>query len=297
MKKSKRILAFLIAVVTMVSLSTNAFAWYDGAHQGFVTDYWTSSDNYGELDAFLLGSTFADIQAKDGSPFPYSYPKGKGSLHGDLWSKGKIDSGECNYVACYTYLTKVACYMGNLTNVKVGTVSKVTGMTNNDFEALKGYVTFYKDTDGKWKGTIGGHNFNTVFSYYGLRNNSYTRKAFVYGLALHAATDVLAHSTWEKNGSTWTRITHPEADSIIYNRTSGNTYSHRYYAAQQVARNVLTSYARGGEGRADDLYVNELFTTYGNFLLGNFQKYAKAAGATLDFSVSDLKSKTGIEPK
>lgn len=289
MKKSKRSLVFLIAVMTMVSLSTNAFAWKGEAHQDFVTDNWSStfSNNYGEKAAFLLGSTFADIQDKNDSPFPYDYLLGKGSLHGGLWSKGTEESGECNYIACYTYLTKVAVDMGNLSNVKEGTASIAAGMTSNDFNSLKGYVTYYKDTDGKWKGIIGGYNFNTVFSYYGLRNNSYTRKAFVYGLALHVATDAFAHSAWEPNstGTSWTRIKHVTDSNNMDAADDPEYVSSRYTAAEQVAKNVMSNYKNSTVGTVYDFILSEQYYN-GTFLLGNF--YKSASKANYDEYTSDM---------
>lgn len=271
--KFKKIAVFLVVVMTMVSVSANAFAWGGIIHLRFVNQNESLISN-DQLAAFKLGSIFADLQAEKGGKYYYKgYDEyGKETLHGGVGS---------NYEACYIFLTKVAVALGNRENVTKNGAVKVDGMTTNDFNCLKGYVTYY-NTNGEWKGKVGGYNISDVFkdtARYGKYSEKYgvelgkipnsfaNRKAFVYGIALHIATDTFAHNAYEIIDNGWVHIEHPRADWITENG-SGGVFNKRYYAAQQAAKNVLESYYNGGCGSADDFFVDESFFIDGNFRIG-----------------------------
>jgi len=105
--------------------------------------------------------------------------------------------------------------------------------------------------------------------------------AFIYGMAVHSATDVFAHSSYELNsdGKTYSHITH-----------SGNKYaddvthiSARNNSAAQVAQNVINRYMNSKSlGSVNDFKVSKF--TKGSFYLWFFSDFANNAknGETID---------------
>ena len=94
------------------------------------------------------------------------------------------------------------------------------------------------------------------------------RQYFLYGMALHTATDVFAHSTYYKENGSYYRYQHPEAD---YKKTCPNSWK----CAQTMAQNVAKRCKNKTAGVALD------FSSYGNdfwsgFYLGNVLSYAVA---------------------
>lgn len=88
------------------------------------------------------------------------------------------------------------------------------------------------------------------------------RKAFLYGMALHTATDVFAHSSLAYYNNTiqaLDHVTNGMADNVNY--PNGN----RFTCAQDTAEEVVREY-----------YSNEI-------------------GASVDFGLSDAKSQKGFE--
>lgn len=87
-----------------------------------------------------------------------------------------------NYVANYIYLTKLAMVFGNGStslNVNMGNIAGL----NSD--RISSDITLQKAGSVTW---------GALFNEMGVGNNNHNKKLFVYGLALHCATDVFAHS-------------------------------------------------------------------------------------------------------
>ncbi len=271
--KFKKIAVFLVVVMTTLSLSINTFAWGGDWHEYLATDAVSSAGislNSSQTAILEFGSRFPDgVKYSNGNVFfspTYSY--GKGPLHGGIWSTWN-NGVECNYMGCYIYLTRVAQLLGNGTTVVAGTVPQSYGMFLNDYNALKGYIT----STG-----VGGKSWSDIFTF--IRDNynvsvsdtPANRKLFAIGIAIHTATDLFAHSSWEETSyGYWERILHPYADDV-------GKITSRYDAAYYVASNILATYSRGAIGSVKDFVVPAGFLN-ADFFIGNYCYYAKRTDA------------------
>ncbi len=295
---------------TTVSLSTNAFAWNGNDRENLATtgiqialDNPLSSDpnyfnnlyelkNNSEQQLVLkFGYAFADIQARDtdnefGRYFCYNYPYGETSLHGGFKNS--------NYMSCYIYITNVAVSLGKGETPEKASATNIPGLSNNDTQALNDYFTYDR---------IGGFEWKNIFRKIGIYTENLDpatlckyKKIFVFGLALHCATDVFSHSAFEQRyQNNWTVITHnyddkvynslPNADNPYYlfgcnrNNHIENGYSDRYYATEQIARKVMARYALETVGTIFDFGVPTRYIENKSFKIGNYCLYAKAAGS------------------
>ncbi|ACL76698.1 zinc dependent phospholipase C family protein [Ruminiclostridium cellulolyticum] len=283
--KFKKIAVLFVVVMTTLSLSMNAFAWGKNDHKTCVTDAAASVGitlSPEEKVALQFGSIFPDEDE-------YNDPAGKGTLHGTLWTKDK-DGYNANYIGNYIYLTKIADLLGNGKAVAKGTVSQSYGMYANDYTNLNGYITC-NATMGVGTGSVGGWTWNEIFDSIGIPNNAANRRAFIYGVALHVATDVFAHSTWTTDSSgIWRRITHENTGYGVFNsdKSIGADFSSfktgRIMAAKEVAGRIITRFKSNPTtiGKVADFIVssNCFSGTEGKFLIGNYAYYAYVSGKT-----------------
>ena len=108
---------------------------------------------------------------------------------------------------------------------------------------------------------------------------NHNKALFIYGMALHTATDAFAHSAYV-NGK---RIDHPNADD---NDVSPN----RYQCASQVAKKLVINASRKQLGSALD-YIAISNGYDGSFQLGYLNNYVKAVDAGVYNSYSTFLDK------
>lgn len=171
--------------------------------------------------------------------------------------------GKSNYFACYIYLTQLALcsgdysqianyfpqYQGHLNNIcsKVNTTG-VSGLT--------------------WNQVLGGWDYS--------KQNSSTkkrmRKVFIYGLAMHVATDVYAHSAF----SYGEYLTHDtgKADNPNYAVS-------RWSAAYGTAIDIVKCLKNNSVGSLSE-FTNQYSCFDGSFTLGNVIYYAEQVGIQND---------------
>lgn len=106
-------------------------------------------------------------------------------------------------------------------------------------------------------------------------STAYNRGAFAYGVAMHTATDVFAHSVWTKQ---YGRLFHELGDG------KNNTYAdwsdivpERFETAKDVAVNILAHFKNNTVGTPEDFCNSSNYTS--NFALYNFSEYLKDVGA------------------
>lgn len=92
------------------------------------------------------------------------------------------------------------------------------------------------------------------------------QKFYIYGLALHCATDIFAHSAW--NEATGAHVLHPSADNV-------SVLTGRYNAALKVAENVVSHAYFGTVGFVTDFHISTEY--FVGFKLINFAKYVQLA--------------------
>lgn len=213
--------------------------------------YFTSE----QLQIFKNASYKADHDSKlkdmDANPYHGFYMQRK--VHDDYNGTNSLNISS-NYVANYIYLTKLAMVFGNGStslNVNMGNIAGL----NSD--RISSDITLQKAGSVTW---------GALFNEMGVSNNNHNKKLFVYGLALHCATDVFAHSAWEEKPSgVWNRIIH--AEDFSENADNPDKIADRYAAALVVAKNVLSHAYYGTSGLVTDFRVSESY--FGEFYLKN----------------------------
>lgn len=169
-----------------------------------------------------------------------------------------------NYLANYILLTKLA--------ISYGASVSCNGVTSNDITKMTEDIV--DRTTGK-----DGKSWNELFSWI---NNKYGTnyqvtdeniRLFIYGLALHSATDIFAHSVYavnEDGSCEW--IDHNEGS--WYDADNPDYCPRRFQAAQSIAKTVLTKVYYGNEGYITDFLLSGYF---GTFYLKNFNINAQNA--------------------
>lgn len=165
--------------------------------------------------------------------------------HG-YWQKkdGDIKVYECNYLNCYVYLTKVAINFGNGNY----TPPLQETMSFEDYNAMKNEITIDGVCDVNWNDILTGYTIN-----------NYNKKLFIYGMAIHTATDAFAHSTYRNINGTWTYIPHDPtnyADDIY-------TIPNRFLCASELAIHIIDRCWLSKQGDVTD------------FVLGNYDNSFK----------------------
>lgn len=140
-----------------------------------------------------------------------------------------------NYVASYHFMIKIAEAYGK--GKDYISVSKTKGLTDASYKAIR-------------KGFSGMNKKIKSFSA------NKDRKAFVYGIAMHTATDVFSHSTLKYVWS-WTRITHekPAAEA-----DDPNFEPRRFTMAYRVQRNNIYRF----QGKRNDVPICHDFHASGD---------------------------------
>lgn len=117
--------------------------------------------------------------------------------------------------------------------------------------------------------------FATV-SWDGMGGSAYNRAAFAYGVAMHTATDVYAHSVWTKK---YGRLFHGAPNSNDYADKSG-IVPERFKAAKEVATNILKHFRDNTAGSVSD-FCNSVKYDAGIFKLYYFEHYLYPYSPTL----------------
>ena len=171
-------------------------------------------------------------------------------LHG--YFKTTTGSASCNYVKNYIKCTE---YAKEIRNGK--TYSKPSSTDPNDVD---------KELQLLFSGVSWEHEGASAVN----------RAAFAYGIAMHTATDVYAHSVWTTQ---YGRLFHLKKNGNEYADDS-SIVEERFKVAQDVAINILKHFKNNTVGTADDLcnssnYNGSLFKLY------NFQTYLNTYSTTL----------------
>jgi uncharacterized protein YfdQ (DUF2303 family) len=86
----------------------------------------------------------------------------------------------------------------------------------------------------------------------GSTSNNQHKRAFLWGVAMHQATDVFAHSAYYNAGTSWARITH-NANTGPGHADNPNVIPARWTAATKTAELVVARYNSGLVGTAYQL--------------------------------------------
>ena len=166
-----------------------------------------------------------------------------------------------NYIASYIYITRIAVAVGkgnsaSSAQIPAGVSSTISSDTISDVNLLP---------------------YSTILATPTAAN----KKLLIWGMAIHAATDVYAHSVYGYKNGAWNLIEHPDADD-------STVYPKRCETAKNVAKASLKRLVAGGEGNVSDFNPADSYVNAGvKWKVKNLSTYA----ATFSSSVSSaLKS-------
>lgn len=147
-----------------------------------------------------------------------------------------------NYVACYRYMIKIANEYGKGNNYTAVAQADIPGLT----------TTFYNRIRDGFASDL--HAKTLTFG------SSSQRKAFLFGVAMHIATDTFAHSTYERASasSPWTRIKH--TGDYPYRADNPKVKPRRFDMAYRVEQNTLYRF----QGKRTDVPVGHDFHASGD---------------------------------
>lgn len=231
--------------------------WSGTNHQKYLTDKGVN------LSAMKKGAVYPDT-ADSKTAGMTDNP----DFHGYHYRGGA--KGKVNYLASYRFMIKIGNAYGRGESYTAVKKSDIPGLTEESYNAIRG--AFKSKIHAKAKSYSSNSN----------------RKAFVFGVAMHSATDAFAHSTYEYKNTKWCRIKHtpkdnPAADNVKYQ-------PRRFTMAYRVERNTLYRF----QGKRKDVAVchdfhaagdtkGEYYTTdSGNkyYRIAHISKYAKEVHIT-----------------
>lgn len=166
-----------------------------------------------------------------------------------------------NYLAGYVYLTRCAL-AGTYNQDKTG-LDRATGILSEMDEKIS-LINF----DGSEK--IEGKVFNRrVLLLY--PNSKENRELLLWGMAMHTAADVFAHSSYTEYEGKDTYISHES--TVLKEADNTEFVTSRYASAKMVVNNVLNHYLTGTEGSIEDFILDSTYYD-GSFKIRNIHSYA-----------------------
>ncbi len=243
--KYKKISIFPLTVITTLALSVDAFAWLETEHKRLAE---VSSNLKGEeLKLYKYASAISDDARY--------YYKTRYKYHSDG-----------NYFTNYVNLTKDAVELGN--------GGSGTDITSEGIKNKNGVIV-------KWDKVFKEAGISTPTNKE--MRNKY-KKLFAYGMALHLATDVFSHQSYEyKNQKGWVLIPHESGYNALYKNLGYKNKDYaddpkynstRIKAAEKVAANVFKRYKSGGWGDISDLWVSSDYFGKSKFYINNYYNYS-----------------------
>lgn len=248
-------------------------SWSRSDHESLVIDnntVFTAAD----IKAIKAGCTANDTFIAGMEQYP--------QWHG-YWQQ-KINGAqtyESNYMASYIYLTKMSQQFPNNTSTPsaYSDPSKLSYLTTNDYNGLKGVVAL-KTFSTVWSTALKG--YQAAIS--GVTDTNKNRRLFMYGVAIHSATDAWAHDTYTTDGN---YISHTEGTSVWQGAADDITYLSRYKCAGYMTKLILARASAGTDGSAEDFCKVAASSTYkDDFWMRNFEENVKAISTTIYNSYS-----------
>ena len=238
----------------------------------YVEGRW-SGDNHQKLAGKVFREEYDLVQInneeriliKAGAIYPdETNSKISGGEKNPQWHGRSRSNQETNYIANYIFATKIAKAGGAI----LADSKKVNGQTQNDFNKMnqisdtKMYGRYWKNVIAEVGLDYASADANTKVKW---------RKAFLYGMALHTATDVFAHSSLAYYNNTIQALDHDTndmADNVNY--PNGN----RFKCAQATASIIIWEYYNNKIGDSVDFGVADDAIQKG-FELYKVKEYAR----------------------
>lgn len=155
---------------------------------------------------------------------------------------------ETNYISSYIYATRMAVALkkGNSTNSAANPIGLKDGYKKSMLKAVNNL---------NWSGLL----------------PSVSKKnkcLFVWGMAIHDAMDVYAHSTCGRINGVWQHLDHPKkiapkSKNGLADRTDSKAFPQRYATAVKVAKKSLNTYVSGKTGNVHDFVPKDAYKDAG----------------------------------
>ncbi len=216
-----------------------------------------------DIKLIKWGMTYADVSKKMGGMTTNPY------LHGffSYASDGPVKS---NYIASYIYLTRCA-NIGEVSADKSGFQNLPEAL--NKIDACLKQIDFGKGKEKKEEEMNDGHMHKVLNGYEPTKEN---KRRFLWGMAMHSAQDVYAHSCYEKKNGKWKRITHKDTSKDIKRADDTSVYPRRVGAAKKLTAAMIANFQHNRPGHHTDFYSGVVYLNEkGNVKLKKFFDFAK----------------------
>lgn len=149
------------------------------------------------------------------------------------------------YDECKVIYENSRCTTNNIEELQQdGVIEEMGYMSDVDYNAMSRWITTSGVNGTAWDTVLEGNAVNTK-----------NKMLVVYGMALHIATDIFSHSTYNLNGE---RISHD------VNSATGIKYAHdinyctnRYQCAKEIVVNVLDKVTNSAAGTVADFNLSK----------------------------------------
>lgn len=205
--------------------------WSGTNHQKYLTD------NNVNLPAMKKGASYPDSTASDAVGIARMTENP--DFHG-LYERRNVNNEPVNYLASYRFMIKIGNEYGKGKTYTAVAQSKIPGLTDNSYNKIRSAMSKIQK--------------KSFFKNYSKAN----KKAFVFGVAMHTATDAFAHSTFLYYKNKWYSITHK--NGTITGADDIGVQSRRFKMAYRIERNNLYRY----QGKRTDVAVCHDFHAAGD---------------------------------
>lgn len=205
------------------------------------------------MKLFKAGAMYADPEEHN-----MHDKKGDNDKKRSYWHGSK----DSNYIANYIYVTRLALSGGD-----VSSATLVDGVTGKIYDDIKENMSTEKLFGATWNTIM--KDSAGVSGYTGQKR---WRQVFIYGLALHIATDAFAHSSfYMASDGTIKKLYHTNSSNPNYNKNyQADNTSHipnRWSCARKVAKRVASHCDERVEGTVTD------YSCYGESYWSGFYMY------------------------
>lgn len=203
--------------------------WTRDAHEKTIIN---SNLNITQINIIKSGAVYPDMATSTAKLGDHPY-----------WHGGSKCS---NYISSYIYATNMARAVKN--GKALSTATKPAGLSATDSSAMLSAVNSFS-----WSNI--------------LATPSNANKAlFIWGMAIHNATDVYAHSADGRINGVWQHLDHPSTKNYkngLADRTDANAFPERYQTAVKVAKKSLETYVSNKSGNVSDFLPADAYKSAG----------------------------------
>ncbi len=232
------------------------------------------------IQANYDADTDSKLKNMDANPYHGYYQSYKN--HDDISGVTSADypnRKDVNYVANYIYLAKRANAFGSGNSAPFACTAYIKNFNSLAAERQLMIEIGKERIDSDITGSkIGSKTWANALQAVGVTESDENKKFYIWGLALHCATDTFAHSGFAVFNGSWDHIRHYNEDHTISYADNVDFLPERYAAALEVAKKVLYHAYYGSAGLVTDFRIPGSY--FGNFYLKNIADYCKDVNST-----------------